>query len=177
MEKRTGVPRAIALPYAEAAKAALAPHVARVEIAGSIRRQKLRVNDIEIVCEARCETDLLGEPTVPVLKGIEEAVREIGVRESGGQKLIKVCDVYGSGMALDLFIVTPPARWGVIYAIRTGSAPYMKRVMQSFLRRGLQCRHGRVVDQATGQEQPVNGERDFFRLAGLQYIPPEHRDR
>lgn len=39
-----------ALPIAERIKSELAPYCSRIEIAGSIRRERQIVNDIEIVC-------------------------------------------------------------------------------------------------------------------------------
>ena len=47
-----------ALPIAEKLKAELAPFCSRIEIAGSIRRKKPEVKDIEIVCVLKDANDV-----------------------------------------------------------------------------------------------------------------------
>jgi DNA polymerase/3'-5' exonuclease PolX len=74
---------------------------------------------------------------------------------------------------LDVFAVTPPAEWGAIFAIRTGSAEFSQRCMVALRRRGLRCQDGAVwrgnVKLATPEEA------DFFRACGLPWVPPEER--
>jgi len=78
-----------------------------------------------------------------------------------------------AGMQVDLFIVLPPAQFGVIYAIRTGSADYSARAVTALHARGLRSEDGRVM--RGNEELPCPEEGDFFALAGLPLLPPEER--
>ena len=161
--------------YAYRAADILRPHATRVEVAGSIRRGWSPVRDIEIVVQPAMQGDLLGDGLIPLVHGIYREAAGFGVQEYGGGKAVRYSNVFGSGMGLDLYIVTPPASWGVIYAIRTGSAAYVRRVMGALRSRGLQSRGGRIVDMSTGEERPTPDEGDVFKLAGLPILPPRDR--
>src|SRR5688572_29668173 len=98
----------------------LRPHCYRCEIAGSVRRRRSEVKDIEIVA--------IPKPF------------EIGLLESGIATVVNRWDkVKGTlpcrytqrrlpeGIALDLFFADK-TNWGLIYAIRTGSADFSHKV-------------------------------------------------
>jgi len=117
------------MPYTEARALAdqlvaqLAPACERIEVAGSIRRKKEEVGDIEIVAIPKMETirNLFGEA--------QGEVSLLNVRLSDmGWDVLKNGDKYKQfvlpgGISLDLFICRL-ATWGVIYTIRTGSADF-----------------------------------------------------
>ena len=62
---KTKRPYSQVLPIAESLVEKLRPACERIEIAGSLRREKAMVGDIEIVAVPRLERDLLGEPQTP----------------------------------------------------------------------------------------------------------------
>ena len=98
----------------------------RIEIAGSIRRRKKEVGDIEIVAIPKYQYDLFGESsTVHLLDAFDFSA--IGKVIKGGSKY-KQIELF-DGINLDLFIVTPPAQWGVVFMIRTGSADFSHRLV------------------------------------------------
>lgn len=156
--------------------AVLAPYCERIEIAGSIRRRKPEVGDIEIVAIPKIITDLFGQP-------IEEHELDtfdfssIGTLEMGGHKYKKIA--LTEGPQLDLFIVTPPAQWGVQFLIRTGPAEYSHAFVTPKIHGGMLPSPMRVKDGAiwmndlTPLETPE--ESDVYNLLGLPYVEPWER--
>lgn len=98
----------------------------RIEVAGSIRRGKPEIGDIEIVAIPKyAETDLFGGLTGN--HALDTLVwSNIGELTKGGHKYKQIA--LFEGINLDLFIVTPPAQFGVIYLIRTGPAAYSHKM-------------------------------------------------
>jgi len=153
----------------------------QVEIAGSLRRKKRQVKDIEIVAEARIETDLFG--------GSKSGPWEIDRLVEGhlfagklshrmprrmGERYKALVDVE-SGIAIDLFVVRPPARWGAILAIRTGPATFSKELVTAARRRGRRVVDGRLIIEATGATIETPTEESFFRACGVEWREPEAR--
>lgn len=171
------------LPYAEALKIAagvvedLTPCCERIEIAGSLRRKKPEVGDIEIVCIAKFTPagfDLLGEPC-PGRSLLEEYVGsyQLGLNGPWQKKLIL------ASIDVDLFITTPE-KWGVIYTIRTGSSDFSKWLVTDRQHGGalpshLVVKDGRLRFRYGGKEIDTPEETDFFKAINLRWIHPEQR--
>lgn len=106
----------------------LSPHCDTINIAGSCRRQKPEVKDIEIVClpKMRVRTDVFGEQMVTDerTKGFIAAVNELGTIRKGSPKDGRLVTILlKQGVNIDLFI--PQAHdYYRQFAIRTGSANY-----------------------------------------------------
>lgn len=157
----------------------------RVEIAGSIRRLKPTVGDIEIVAEIDPEREFGATARIAHTLGsvgvhrAGPAARADGVhvRAPWGDRYMKGEwePELGVHVQVDLFVVRPPAEWGVVYLIRTGSAEFSQAVVTRLHRYGLRSEDGRIVDPM-GRTVPCPDEEKFFRLAGLPQIPPEDRD-
>ena len=169
------------LPLRDAAALALLmierlkPYCRRIEIAGSIRRHKPEIGDIELIAEPYFETDLfLTQTENHMLNGVKwEAFGRI-VKDGNKYKQIELHE----GINLDLFIVTPPAQWGVLYLIRTGSAEFSHRFVTTKQEGGLLPSYLRVKDGAIWSHNhivPTPEERDVFDLAGVAWIDPEGR--
>jgi DNA polymerase/3'-5' exonuclease PolX len=82
------------------------------------------------------------------------------------------------GINLDLFIVTRPAQWGVILAIRTGPADFSKWIVTprkygGALPSNCHVEGGRVLRQQIPLEMPE--ERDFLDFLGLGWVEPKDR--
>lgn len=191
--------------------ALLWPFVEQIEIAGSIRRRKPVVSDIELVCIpriARTSTDLFGTvfTETDALHDACEQLMARGIlahrfdkngRRSFGERYKRLLHVE-SGIALDLFCVKPPAQWGVVFAIRTGSAEFTQRFVTSALiggalpaymlvRDGCLYRHMQGADLPVDSEArrkypaawlvevPTPTEREFFDAIGMDWVEPEAR--
>lgn len=158
----------------------------RIDIAGSIRRRRRRVRDIEIVCEPLVrggvgQMNLFGgEPEVHqtkldiVLSTLIKAGRlSRDTRKADGPRY-KRLNVSTHEIPLDLFIVRPPATWGVILAIRTGPAEFSKELVAT-LPEGLKIAGGQLLDR-NGDAFWTDDERDLFREIGIPFIPPYKRE-
>ena len=109
------------------------PACYKIEIAGSIRRRKPVVHDIEIVVEPFVDAlpNLLGDAAVyhsrldDVLADLlEEGVLHWFAGAKVGERMKQFHALEANGIKVDLFVVRPPAQWGSIFAIRTGPAHY-----------------------------------------------------
>lgn len=154
----------------------LKKHCTRIEIAGSVRRCKPEVGDIEIVAEPLPTYDLFNVATYDPheLDGVAWTDWGRLVKDGHKYKQIELLD----GINLDLFIVTPPAQWGVIFTIRTGSAEFSHRLVTTRQHGGLMPSNYRIQDGAVWSNNHIietPEEADVFNLFGVEYIKPELR--
>ncbi len=152
--------------------ALLKDHTKRIEIAGSTRRKKPEVGDIEVVAEP-IDTSFHGLIELLVNDGILKRgePNKAGAKAPFGKKYYRL--IYKEEQ-LDLFVVLPPANWNVIFLIRTGSADFTHQYMIDLLSNGLHCADGRIMDDK-GDIKIINSEEDCFKLIGKEYIKPEQR--
>lgn len=165
----------------------LAPHCERIEIAGSLRRLKPEVGDIEIVCESKTEIfqdNLFGgnEQFLSLLHFLKFKFEgDTGARKiKGKEKYFQFA--LPQEINFDLFVVTPPAQWGVIYTIRTGPAEFSHWCVTNspigILPAGYKVKRGGVYRwDASDDEPPISmpEEIDFLNFLGLGWIEPSER--
>lgn len=172
----TRLPLSSAKRLSEAIVAELAPACERIEIAGSIRREKPEVGDIEIVAIPRVACDLLGQPLASELDPVLDALVLAGrlSKIKGGDKYKQY--LLKHGVKLDLFL-TDKDCWGVILAIRTGPADFSKRLVTQKFMGGLLPSYLRVQGGRIwkGYDALETLERDVFSAAGLEWIEPRDR--
>jgi len=163
-------------PYAEAFKIAsdilerLRPHCVRIEIAGSIRRKKPTVKDIEIVAIPKPYSVGLFESGLATVVDRWEVVK--GPLEYRKTKYTQ--RILPEGIKLDLFFAEE-GNWGNIFAIRTGSADYSRHVLGvRWVQRGFKGEDGYLVRD--GERHEIREEKDLFKLIGLPYTEPEDRN-
>jgi DNA polymerase/3'-5' exonuclease PolX len=151
---------------AERVKAELAPHCDRIEIAGSIRRQKKTVGDIEMVAIPKpYDTGLFASGIASVIDRWPKVRGELPCKYT--QRTLP------EGIALDLFFATPD-NWGLIIGIRTGSADFSKYVLaQGWVRQGYRSAEGMLTWH--GNPVPCREEKDLFAMAGAEWVEPELR--
>lgn len=171
------LPFDIAMDKAERFIEQIRPYCERVEVAGSLRRKKAEVGDIEIVCvpnsRGRQSYDLFGN-VVETASRLEMYLNDHFHMAKNGPhyKQIELTET-----VVDLFITTPP-QWGVIYTIRTGSADF-SRWLVTWKRNGGALPSNMLVRDGllrmAGGVIPTPEETDFFRALGLDWISPEER--
>jgi len=156
--------------------------MARVEVAGSIRRQKAVVGDIEI-CGIPEDRDnlikLLGEIGQHIKPGVPGAIPWVPKVEA---KYLRVR--LEEGMNLDVFLGTPE-NWGGLYMMRTGSgaspdgSAFNGFIPGIFSRWKKLSGGGRMTDcmptMPTGEQLWIPEEQDFFDLLEMDFVPPEER--
>jgi DNA polymerase/3'-5' exonuclease PolX len=153
----------------------LSPYCDRISIAGSVRRRKPEVHDIEIIA-------------IPGIIDESNMFDEIGKRELPSDlflswKVIKNGSRYKQftlpeGINLDLFLVLPPAQWGVLFAIRTGPADFSHWIVTPKYNHGALPGDCRVQDGGVYQRGGLISmpeEIDFLNLLGLGWIEPWER--
>lgn len=186
------------LPLAEAEQLAtevvdlLRQACERIEIAGSIRRRKATIGDLEIVCIPKVHQVMGGlfgdQPELTNL--LEQRVWSLLDAGAFGKRLDKndrpaVGEKYKrlsyKGMGLDLFSILPggKAQWGVIFLIRTGSAEFSHRLVTpreqgGWMPSGLYCHQGAIWRNA--EIVPTPEEEQVFELLGREYVEPHLRE-
>lgn len=159
--------------YQEALKQAnevielLSPHCSKINLAGSIRRKKSMVKDIEIVCiPLPYEVGLFESGIATIINRWEKVKGELPCKYT--QRILP------SGIKLDLFIANEQ-NYGFQLAIRTGSADYSHRVLgYAWTTRGLKSIDG-ILTKA-GIPIPTPTEQDFFNLIKVPFTSPELRE-
>lgn len=185
---KTAKPYAEALALAEELRTILAPHCARIEIAGSLRRRKAEIGDIELVAipHYEIERDLFGEE-VGRRSLLDAELRAwppiTGTMIKNGERYKQFT---WDAMPVDLFLVTADT-WAVQLAIRTGSADFSHWLVTAnyhggALPMGYVIAEGRLArytgpDPHTRRALPIATpeEADLFTAIGLPWIPPEER--
>lgn len=156
-----------ALEIAKKVKEQLAPHCERLEIAGSIRRKRSDVGDIEIVAIPKpYDVGLFESGIATVVNQWEKVKGELPCKYT--QRILP------EGIKLDLFFAERD-NWGNIFAIRTGSADFSYRVLATeWVSQGYQSKNGYL--HKAGQRIALPEEEDLFKLLGIPYMEPEKRN-
>lgn len=182
------VDRALALEYATEIVEWLELATGTIAIAGSIRRGKPDVGDIEIVCvpvitdepDGLFDTRQLNHLTLRVDELIES--RHLAPHPTDpkrGERYSKLVH-RKSGLQLDLFSATDET-FGLIYLIRTGPAAYSQRFVTDLRRKGLHVGGGALHRGGLGcgtyecEVIPTPSEGDVFAAAGWPFVKPEIR--
>jgi len=168
-------------------KADLARGCERIEIAGSIRRQRPDPHDIEIVCIPKVlDAPIYDLFQVEVASAGENILFTIlppmdwgydYVNKKNGPKYKRLRHVE-TGVCCDLFIVRPET-WGVQLAIRTGPAAFSKELVSRPKLKQMQVKDAqlwRVHRDHSLTPIPTPEEDDFFKAIGLPFIKPQDRD-
>jgi DNA polymerase/3'-5' exonuclease PolX len=165
----------------------LAPACERIEVAGSLRRRRLTVSDIELVAIPRYVEDregLFGTTRHSALDDLLAKVqrRPVTLHRRDGTEREQVRDgsAYKAlayrGLPVDLFIVEPERTdWGVIYTIRTGPADFSRELVTRCRTWGKRVQGGRLYDR--GRYVPCPDEAGFLAAVGLPWIEPEDRSQ
>jgi DNA polymerase/3'-5' exonuclease PolX len=146
----------------------LAPHCHRIEIAGSIRRGKEEVKDIEIVAIAQpFEGGLFASGIADAMKGQRILRGKLEPHARYIQFALK------DGINLDLFLCSAE-NWGWILALRTGSADFNTGILLPTLKRlGYTADGGHIWRGADAI--PLREEHALFRMINLEWVDPKDR--
>jgi DNA polymerase/3'-5' exonuclease PolX len=162
-----------ALAIAEQCRAALAPYCGRIEIAGSIRRRKPQVKDIELIAIPKLiTTGLFGDEMVtdPGFCTVVNQWLAIKGKPEGKYTQRQLPE----GIVLDLFMADTD-NWGLTLAMRTGSAAFSHHVLAtSWVKAGYKSVNGHLCRGS--QLVPMREEADLFTLLGIPWINPEARE-
>lgn len=162
-------------PIAAHIRSALAPYCQRIEIAGSLRRCRPAIGDIEIVLLPKRPLNLLGEIDTKSPTALDTFLAEKGVKLEKDGSLYKKFKY--RGLNVDLFLPATADHWGCIYTIRTGSHDFNMWLMSTAsINAGVRFKDGRLYDRYNNKLIPTPEERDVFSALRLDFIPPAKRD-
>lgn len=156
----------------------------RIEIAGSLRRRKQAVNDIDLVVipkfiHAQDET-LFGEPVQENL--LEKKLTQLCLigqldLEANGSKIkrfLKTVD--GDTIPVDIYIASEQT-WWTLLLIRTGSRNHNIKLAKRAMDLHMHLKaDGSGLLTPGGTLIPIHTEEEIFRHLGLAYRPPEERE-
>ena len=140
------------------------PEVRQLALAGSIRRGKETIGDI----------DILVTSTDPG-KIMEAFTRAPRVREVIGRGGTKASVRLQDGIQVDLRVVEPDA-FGAALVYFTGSQQHNIRIREMAVRKGLKISEYGVFSDATGKRVAAATEEDVYATLGLPWIAPELRE-
>ncbi|WP_214044628.1 DNA polymerase/3'-5' exonuclease PolX [Methanomethylovorans sp.] len=159
-------PLGVALPIAEEISRKLADGrtIREVRIAGSIRRWKDVVGDIDLI--ARSDEPEKAMEAFTCMDNVQE------VLEKGTNK---GSVIYKGNIQVDLRIVKDDA-FGSMLQHFTGSKEHNIKLRKIALAKGLHLSEYGPQDAETGTQFPFSAEEQQYEMLGLQFIPPELRE-
>jgi DNA polymerase (family 10) len=140
------------------------PAAVEVAIAGSARRMRETVRDLDIIATA---TD--PQALVDHFCSFDWIV-DVAARGS-----TKATVVSNDGLRFDLRVV-PPESYGNLLQHFTGSKNHNVAVREDAVRRGLSVSEYSVTVVETGEEHRFASEEEVYRFLGYEWIPPELRE-
>jgi DNA polymerase (family 10) len=154
------------LPALEAVAAELARHPAadKVSIAGSARRMRETVRDLDIIATASDPAAL-----------VEHFTRLAWVAEVVARGGTKATVVSHDGRRFDLRVV-PPESFGNLLQHFTGSKQHNVALREDAVRRRLSISEYGVAEVETGTVHAFADEEELYAFLGYAYIPPELRE-
>jgi len=173
---------------AESVATMLADAVERIVIAGSIRRDRPDVGDIELVAIPRFTDQpdgMFESRRVNRLTETVDALTWAGALANHpddpkrGERYSKLIHS-ASGLQVDLFSASADT-FGLILLIRTGPAAYSRRFVTDLRRRGLHVgggelhRGGLGCGDYTCEMLPTPTEEDVYLAADWRYVEPADR--
>jgi DNA polymerase/3'-5' exonuclease PolX len=147
----------------------LDPHCEVISLAGSIRRQRPTIGDIEIVCVPKPY-----DASPLFASGLATVVNQ-WPKVRGDLPCKYTRRVLPEGIKLDLFMVEADG-YGLQLAIRTGSAEWSHQVLaKAWVRAGFHSMGG-LLRRQNGSVVPAHTEPELFRLIGLAWADPRDRE-
>jgi len=188
-EKPVAVPLKTALAYAGAVVPWLEPFCERIEIAGSVRRQRPICNDLDVVCipkvdNSASDPDLFGRgrvaPTNKLHEFLTSYVRhepqahwKAGQHKPAGE----IFSLQLPRCQLDIFIATP-ATFGVVLLCRTGSKEHNIWLASRAKARGWHWnpQWGLRIYETRLERTVAATEQDIYTALDLPFIIPQNRE-
>ncbi len=160
------VPLGSALPVAESLVESLklVPHLENATLAGSLRRFRDTIGDIDILAISRAPAG--------VLEAFSHLPQVREVREKGPAKVTVIA---GAGLQVD-FRLFDPAAFGSALQYATGSKQHNIDLRTRAEHLGLSLSEYGITVRATGVTETFADEESFYQRQDLQFIPPEIRE-
>jgi DNA polymerase (family X) len=139
------------------------PSTLRAEVAGSLRRQKETIGDLDLVAASTDQRALAD--------AFAQAPFADEVLAHGPTKVFIVCN----GVEIDLRIVEPEAYGSLLHHF-TGGQAHNIALRERAVKMGINISEYGLAKEGTGNYEPVATEEELYARLGLPYIPPELRE-
>ncbi len=146
------------------------PGVEKVTPAGSLRRGKETVGDLDMLVTGKCATNEKQRDKV-----IEQIVDFPGIHEVLAKGENKVSFKLRSGLQVDVRILAPES-FGAALLYFTGSKSHNVSLRQRALKMGLTLNEYGLARVEDDKRVASKTEEDIYKKLGLDYIPPELRE-
>ena len=159
------IPLGKAWPYAQELLAQLRalPAVTAAEVAGSLRRMRATVGDLDLLVAASDSAQVMQAFT-----GHPDVLRVLGQGET------KASVEFSHNLRAQLW-VHPPDRFGTALQYATGSKDHNVRLRELALKKGLSLSDQSFLRQ-DGTEILCATEEEVYKLLDLPWVPPELRE-
>lgn len=138
--------------------------VERIEVAGSLRRLRETVRDVDVLVTSTEPTRVIA--TLSEMPSVAEVIARGDTKASVRHQ---------DGLQIDLRVVEPGA-FGAALQYFTGSKDHNVRLRELAKRRGLTVSEYGVFEERTGARVAGATEGDVYAAVGLPWIPPELRE-
>ncbi|MGN6555627.1 MAG: hypothetical protein ACTHLW_18115 [Verrucomicrobiota bacterium] len=187
MNDKLRFPNAVGMKVAAELCAALKLTCEKLVVAGSLRRRKATIGDVEILYISKCEVrqdpdDMFSKITVKLADEVIASLEKSGVLER--RKNVNGSEMYGpknklmrhkeTGLPVDLFAATPE-NWFNYLVCRTGPADSNTRICMAAQARGWKWNPYGVGFSRGDEIQAVASEEEVFAFVGLPFEKPEGR--
>jgi len=153
-----------------------APGVARIELAGSLRRRKETIGDVDILAELGGD----GTPVVDHFVSFSGAQRVVGAGSTKGSIVLH------SGLQVDLRVI-PSRSFGAALQYFSGSKGHNVAVRSRAVRQGLRVNEWGVfrvpeteddepIGKEDGERLAGDTEQSVYEVLGMSWVPPELRE-
>lgn len=162
------IPLGIALPIAQmfAERIAGFPGVEKVEIAGSLRRGKETIGDIDILCESK-----KGKQVIQAFTELEDVKRILVSGDTKGSVTVEIDQQ--KELQIDLRVVSKKSV-GAALQYFTGSKEHNVRLREAAIKKKWRLNEYGLYD---GEQQIAGAkEKDIYTKLGYRWVPPEMRE-
>ena len=140
------------------------PGVQKTAVAGSLRRMKESIGDVDLLVAA--------DEAKPIMDYFVNMPR---VESISGHGPTKSSVVLHSGIQVDLRVL-PLARWGTLLSYFTGSKDHNVRLRELALKQGLSLNEHAFTPEDGGDEILCASEEELYQVLNLPYFLPTLRE-
>jgi DNA polymerase (family 10) len=162
--KRTFIGKAYPIVQALLSHLKAVPEVKRIEVAGSVRRWRETVGDIDIL--------VASNKPIPVM---DSFVHLSGVKRVLAKGTTKSSIILHEGLQVDLRVVEPAA-FGAALLYFTGSKTHNIALRRIAQKRNWKLNEYGLSDNETNEVIARKTEEEIYQALGMQWIPPELRE-
>lgn len=141
------------------------PQVQKIEIAGSLRRRKSTVRDIDILVQSKDS-----EPIIEKFTNNSMVKKVLAKGKTKSEIITK------NNIQADLRVV-PKESWGAALHYFTGPKIHNIELRKIAIKKGYKMSEYGIFDRKTGKQLAGKTEQEVYKILGLKYLKPEKREK